>query len=127
MSTQIINCTPHPVIVLAESNVVFDKPTRSFRLNKGGQPIVMRTFVPSGVCPRCSQQEEECEAIDGIDVWHMSYGAVDNLPDPKSGVVYIVSQLVAAACPERHDLVVPAHIVRGAAGQVIGCLGFGRI
>ena len=34
---------------------------------------------------------------------------------------YIVSRAVAAACPDRRDLLVPYDLVRDASGQILGC------
>jgi hypothetical protein len=52
-----------------------------------------------------------------------------NLPDRPAisidePVFYIVSSLVAAACPERTDLLVPGNAVRDADGKIIGCKCF---
>lgn len=48
------------------------------------------------------------------------------LPEPKLGTCYIVSQLVKNALPERDNLVVPAKVVRNAAGNIIGCKSLGN-
>ena len=53
-----------------------------------------------------------------------SYGKVSNLPEPKDGVLYIVSAAVRTALPERNDLASPAHLVRDEEGRIIGCLAF---
>lgn len=52
-----------------------------------------------------------------------SYGAVEGLPEPKAGVIYIVSALVRAAVPGRLDVASPGELVRDAAGAVVGCKG----
>lgn len=61
---------------------------------------------------------------DHLPLVRRKFGAVSGLPDPKDGVAYIVSQIIADALPERRDLLVPADVVRGADGQVIGCKSF---
>jgi len=48
------------------------------------------------------------------------YGGVSGLPDPAPGVVYIVSLMVANACPNRVDLAIVNETVRNASGQIIG-------
>lgn len=53
----------------------------------------------------------------------VAYGAVEGLPDPEEGTLYIVSALVRAAS-ERKDLVSPAtgpkEAFRNTEGQIIG-------
>lgn len=61
-----------------------------------------------------------------IYIYKTKYGEVTNLPEPKEGVIYIVSTLVRLASPERKDLYSPAKPVRNEAGQVIGCMGLNR-
>lgn len=41
-------------------------------------------------------------------------------------VYYIVSQIVKSALPERHDLLVPAEVVRDEMGNILGCKSLGR-
>lgn len=64
--------------------------------------------------------------IEGVAVFgRTAYGAVEGLPDPKEGVIYLVSALVAGR-PEvagRDDVFVPGTgpkdgVIRDAAGQV---------
>ena len=55
-----------------------------------------------------------------IRVFTRSYGQVEGLPDPKPGVGYIVSQIVAQALPERRDLFFPGDLLRDKDGNIIG-------
>lgn len=48
-------------------------------------------------------------------------GAVEGLPDPSTGILFIVSALVRSAVPARADVASPGDLVRDAAGAVIGC------
>lgn len=50
----------------------------------------------------------------------MRYGEVTGLPDPQPGTVFVVSQLVVNALPERTDLAFPAGLVRDGEGTIIG-------
>lgn len=54
------------------------------------------------------------------------FGRPVGLPEPKTDVWLIVSQLVKSALPDRTDLLVPTDIVRDANGSIIGCRSLGR-
>lgn len=43
----------------------------------------------------------------GLEIAQVRYGLVENLPDPINGTYFIVSNFVAAARPDRKDLVYP--------------------
>ena len=81
-SVKFINCTPHEVC-----------------LNDGTK------FPPSGVCPRISSGYTE---PDKNGVATPTFGAVEGLPEPQEGTMYIVSGMVLSACKDRNDLVAPA-------------------
>lgn len=86
----IVNLTPHDVSVVA-----------------GTEPTV--TFPATGVVARVRE-------VSGVETWtevpqglvpvrHMSYAAeIDDLPEPRPGVLYLVSRVTAAASA-RDDLV----------------------
>lgn len=61
-----------------------------------------------------------------IPLMSVQYGEVEHLPPARPGVIYIVSQLVVRACPERTDLLFPTDLVRDAAGSIIGCRALAR-
>ncbi len=102
--TQFKNLCPHAVNVVLPNGEV-------------------RDYMPSGIIARCSQKEEVVGEFDGIPVTRQSFGEVLDLPAPEKDVHYIVSRLVAAACPERSDLVFPGPLVRDENGQPKGCRG----
>ena len=85
------------------------------------------TLSPSGIVPRCSQTEEQVMIVDGIPVSRQVFGEVVDLPAPQPGVYLVVSRLVAAACPNRNDLLCPGPMVRAQNGQPIGCNGLAKI
>lgn len=64
--------------------------------------------------------------IEGIPVTMTEFGEVEGLPDPKPGVVYIVSSLVAQRVPDRWDVFIPNESVRDSQGR-IGYKSLGRI
>lgn len=100
---KIVNCTPHMVNIVTPSGVI--------------------DIAPSGVTPRCSQSNEVLDTINGIQITRQTFGSVVDLPPQEEGVLLIVSRLVAAACPDRSDLLIPGPLVRGEDGQPIGCQG----
>jgi len=95
-----VNLTPHAIVVV-------------------GGP----TIPPSGKLARCVSSSVSVGEHAGVSLCRTSYGAVDGLPDPEAGVIYIVSALVRAAVPHRADVASPGELVRDAAGSVIGCKG----
>lgn len=79
------------------------------------------TIRPSGNVARCEQFEESVGNIDGIPVMRYSYGEVTGLPDKQDGVTYIVSKIVAQACRDRDDLLMPGTIIKDENGSILGC------
>ena len=94
----IINLTPHAIVVV-----------------DGG------TIPASGIVARCSSKSEPAGEHSGVALTRVSFGAVEGLPDPEPGVLYIVSGLVRSAVPSRSDVASPGDLVRDAAGAVVGC------
>lgn len=78
----IINLTPHIL-----------------RLNDG------REFPPSGTVARVAAEYSE---FDARGVCRAIFGAPSGVPEPTPGTLYIVSGMVAAAMPDRADVVAPA-------------------
>lgn len=107
----LVNLTPHTINIVL-GNGTFDVPA-------------------SGTVARCSQSETVLGTVvvDGIEIpiTGQSFGEVVDLPAPKDGVFYIVSRLVASACPSRSDLLIPGPMVRDDDGKVIGCRGLSRV
>lgn len=103
----IINCTPHPVHVV----------------NSEGS--VLRTIEPNGAPIRLAAKTVPAGEFDGVPLSRTEFGEPVNLPEPAEGTIYIVSQIVKNAIPTRHDLVVPADVLRDDKGQIIGCQSLG--
>lgn len=110
---EFINLTPHDIhIISADSE----------------KNQTEKTIPASGQCARCNVQKKLCDYVDNIPIYETSYGNVQGLPDPKKGVVYIVSTIVAEACKEqRDDLLVPFDFVRDEHGNIIGCKSFSKV
>ena len=99
-----VNFTPHVInIVSAE-----------------GEPVL--SLESSGIA-RCAKEAHLIDEIDGVCLYDMQYGAVTGLPDSEKGTMYIVSQLVRQAIPERLDIASPGPLVRNADGNPVGCKG----
>ena len=103
------NCTPHDICVHVVSASAVIK------------------FPPCGIIPRCEQREIFVDKIDTIPVTKQVFGEVIDLPEQEDGVYLVVSRLVAAACPNRSDLLIPGPLVRDEAGKVIGCKGLSKL
>ena len=102
------NATPHPIHLMNEAGEL----VREFPVEHD---------LP---CPRVSVVERDAGSINDAPVIRQAFGEVTNLPEPVEGVYYIVSVMVQSACPDRHDLVIPARLVRDATGRIIGCRAF---
>lgn len=78
------------------------------------------TVPPSGTVARCRELTESAGTLNGVEFVTRRYGAVEGLPEPEEGVVYIVSALVRLALPERCDLASPGDLIRDETGQIVG-------
>ena len=103
------NRTPHNVTIIGAN----------------GQEVV--TFNPIEPAIRVSTKTEVVDSMAGcIPITETQFGEVENLPEYKEGIFYIVSQIVKNACPDRKDLLVPNETVRDEKGHVKGCRSLGR-
>jgi hypothetical protein len=111
-TVKIINCTPHPVVWV----------------DKNGNKTA---FQPSGNVPRLETVTQKAGWVGEIPIVRNTLGEVAGLPDPMDDVVYIVSFLVAQACPDRADLVAPDttpdSVVRDENGRIVGVKRFQRV
>lgn len=91
---------------------------------------VIRTIQPTAPAARVSTCTRVVGDVDGIPVTETEFGQVENLPEPRDGVVCIVSIIVQQACPERNDLLRPdtgpQSAVRDASGNIIGVRALAR-
>lgn len=100
MNARFLNLTPHAVVVV-------NGPT----------------LPPSGQVARCSSASVPAGEHGGVPLSRVSFGAVEGLPDPEPGVIFVVSGLVRAAVPGRSDVASPGDLVRDEKGAVVGCKG----
>lgn len=107
---RLINLTPHDIII---------------RLPDGD-----RVIPASGTVARVATSYEHVGDVDGIPVSAQTFGQIEGLPEPRNGVVYVVSAIVLAAAKElgRTDVVAPdtARAIRNEAGQIVAVPGLVR-
>jgi len=108
---EIINLTPHSVTICDESGAV------------------IRTIAPTAPPARVASTSSVVDVIDGIPVTMTTFGEVDNLPEPQSDTIYIVSLLVQQAV-QRNDVyrpdTGPNSVVRDEAGHIVGVKALSR-
>jgi hypothetical protein len=121
---KILNLTPHRVCIYKKDDAFFDQDLKSLALiDNATMPVAV--FEPCGVIPRVSKKSVQVGEIDGIPLMKSVFGEVVDLPAPENDTIYIVAQLVRAAC-DRDDLVFPENPVRDSQGRIIGATAFGR-
>ena len=65
-----------------------------------------RKFEPSGQIARVSSQFtilsqfKEVDLVDDVIIYEVTYGNIENLPEPDTDVIYIVSNIVLEAGKE---------------------------
>jgi hypothetical protein len=106
---KLVNLTPHAINVYA-----------------GDGKTMLVTVEPTVPAARCKQEAACVGDLDGVPVYRMEFGEVENLPAPQDGTFYIVSRLVATAV-NRADVFCPGAAVRDEAGRVVGCVGLSRV
>jgi len=116
MDTEFVNLTPHTITVFDSS----------------GKKCLIE-IPPSGQVARVATMAEEVGAlpINGHDVPinRVTYGEVENLPEPQNGTIYIVSVLVLQALKgQRTDVMAPDtgpdSVVRDENGRIAGVRAF---
>lgn len=109
---KIINLTPHPINFLDAGNRVI-------------------LTVPSSGVARAAQSRENIGTIDAdgvtLPVTRSVFGAVEGLPTPEAGTIYIVSAITAQAVPEREDVFIVDDSARDEDGRIIGVRGLAHV
>lgn len=100
---KLVNLTPHPV--------TFFTPQGKVEMAGSASPARLKeTLVTVG-------------EVNGIEVFTVTYGEPENLPEPKAGRLLIVPTIIRQALPHRFDLVSPCQFVRDEQGQITGAKG----
>ena len=87
---KIVNLTPHTVVVAADFNS-------------------SRVEFPSEGIARVTTSATKIDTVNGIEIVATTYGEVEGLPEPETGVVYLVSMVVGnvPAIKLRPDVLCP--------------------
>lgn len=108
---ELLNYTPH-------RNMAYHPPDgEPIPLPQVGNARAVARREPSGVV----------DAFGGVPVHAITYGEITDLPEPREGVFYVVSMLIAQLQPDRDDLGFPDDLVRDAEGTIIGFRSLGQV
>ena len=131
---KVVNLTPHSINFILPYHIEVGQ-------DEMGNPHYITeersySLPPSGTVARCKVDRKEVDSfiLEDIDGWDITvpitsarFGEVEGLPEPQEGTIYIVSNLVAQAVPDREDVFFPDDIVRDSQGNIIGCRALGKI
>lgn len=110
MTMTIVNLTPHILnLVNADGTTRVDVP-------------------PSGEVARVASTRTQVGEVNGLPMFTTTFGEVTGLPEPREGVIFVVSGMVAgrpSVCT-REDVWSPGELIRGPDGQPVGCRGITR-
>ena len=101
-TAELVNLTSRPVIIV-------DPDTKEEILN----------IPSSSIQALASQRNNPAGHIHGQPVVQVVYGDLENAPEPKDGVFYIVSAVAASAAPHRRDFLLTSRPVRDDQGRII--------
>jgi hypothetical protein len=101
-TAEIVNLTSRPVIIV-------DPNTKEEILN----------IPSSSIQALASQRNDPAGYMHGQPVVRVVYGNLENAPEPKDGVFYVVSAIAAAAAPHRRDFLLTSRPVRDDQGRII--------
>lgn len=107
---QFVNLTGHTITLL-----------------NGNDPV---EFLPSGTIVRLREKIVSHEIVEDVKIKSVEYetDGRESWPQPRDGILYIVSYMIAqSVAKERDDLVFPFDLVRKPGGVIIGCRSFARI
>lgn len=109
MSVEFVNCTPHAVNIKCEDGSTL-------------------TVNPSGNSARVAEiiKPVSIPGVENIKVVKTTFDTskIYELPEPKEGVLYIVSRITLDALNGiRNDLVSPGKLLRDENGNIVGCDG----
>ena len=114
ISADIFNLTPHPITIDDGINKVV------FRSLEVLAPDQTATY------PHVHMKTTGQDEVDGIRIRHIKPSTITHLPEPREGLLFIVSAIVAQAAPHRSDLICPdtEHANRDEKGFIVSVKGF---
>jgi len=80
-----------------------------------------REIKPAGIIARCQEITDVAGVVDGVELVYRNYGKIEDLPQPKPNVMYLVSHIIRVAAKERLDVASPGDAIRDEDGKIIGC------
>jgi hypothetical protein len=112
-----VNRTPHPItFVEGDDKVTLPSTGTEIRVDSKSEEV--------GHAVVCGVRVPFCETVFGeAFVIDTKTEVRSDLPEPRSGVLYIVSALVRTSCPSRTDFVSPGRLIRDENGRPIGAEG----
>jgi hypothetical protein len=123
----VINCTPHDVVIYSSADCYMYNGSLYLREGDEEYPEPLRVYPAAKEPARVTFAQDHAGMVDGILIYRWFTEEIVNLPEPKPDTCYIVSKILAQACPEREDLIFPGTVVRDADGHVVGCIDFSRV
>lgn len=121
----IINCTPHDVCIYRGSDCCYMDGKLYILEDMDLQPFI--TYPAAAEPARVTFKQKIDGIVDGILICRWLPEEIVNLPELNPGTYYIVSKMLAQACPEREDFIFPGTLVRDADSRVVGCIDFSRV
>lgn len=124
----IVNLTPHDVAIYNISDCILNYGMLYLREKEDMEyPEPLRVYPAAKDPARMHFVQRDPGTADGILVYHWASYGITGLPEPKPDTYYIVSKILAQACPEREDLIFPGTTVYDADDNVVGCIDFSRV
>ena len=120
----IINCTPHNINIYNTADCCMLNGSLYLR---EGDPEPLCVYPAAKKPARAIYVQKPVGTVDGYQIYRWTPDEIFNLPEPEPGTYYIVSKMLAQACPERKDLIFPGTVVRNESGDVVGCIDFSRV
>ena len=125
----IINLTPHDVAIYNTTVCLLQSGRLYLREEEDTEepPEPLRVYPAANEPARVHFVQGDPGTADGILVYRWVPYGITGLPDAKPGTYYIVSKILAQACPEREDLIFPGTLIYDAEDYVVGCIDFSRV
>jgi len=123
----VINCTPHDVAIYSTADCYMYNGSLYLREGDEEYPEPLHVYQAAKESARAIYVQRTAGMADEYLIYRRFPEEVANLPEPKPGTYYIVSKMLAQACPEREDLIFPGTTVYDAEDNVVGCIDFSRV
>jgi hypothetical protein len=128
---KLLNCTPHPLVVFREEDVVFMPEHRKAFVKEGATPLM--TIAPSGVLLNVQWGQPKTELVgEGIPVRRKPVTGIDAIPEDADMVIVsalFASTALATGAPGVQRLFTISDPVYADPSnpRPVGCLGFAPV